>query len=199
MALAALVGLHAGHNFPGQSGCNWQGGSTVILEEGVGQTRWNISNPLDVTLVVEEACCRPIPRPDPPCEGDECLIVDQVCHFEVDNIGGNLFRTVGWNVDGSGNLVNPRVLPVCGSQNHNEFVLTFDNRIPPPDPAHPASHPCGPGTVHTCTTEPDTHITAVRINGVAVDPCDTVDATTGTLEIDFLAHDPDGHLAFYLL
>src|SRR5262249_49208211 len=37
-----------------------------------------------------------------------------------------------------------------------------------------------------------------RVNGVAVEPCSTVDPRHGgTLEVDFLAHDPDGHLAVY--
>lgn len=105
------------------------------------------------------------------------------------------FRVVGWEESG-GVLQNPRVLPLCGTEIDNHLVLTFDNAVNP-DPAHPAAHPCGPGTVHACTTEPDTHFIAVRINGGSVDACEVVDATTGTLEIDFLAHDPDGHLATY--
>jgi hypothetical protein len=104
------------------------------------------------------------------------------------------FRVIGWGVDSGGNLVNPQVLPVCGTQVDNDLVLTFDNRVIDPI-GHPGSHNCG--GVHTCTLEPDTHIMAVRINGVLVDPCDTVDAASGLLEIDFLAHDPDGHLAVY--
>jgi hypothetical protein len=309
---------------------------TVILDEGYSDTRWNIPNPFNVTLTVDEACCRPVPCQDPPCYDGECLIVDQVCGFQIDEIGGNLgaapspagyahpgpvpintsfyhrpfagtipiwknpgdllnvdyyeieywdgatwqplppgaevdfkrrywdtaagtalpvgfsftaisghnvvetrehyeltsgmtwdfpgadawwlstnwnlllpldttkfndgtyrFHVVGWDLSG-GALVNRRVIPICGSDEENEFVLTFDNRVSP-DLAHPTSHPCGPGYVHACTTEPDTHILAVRINGELVEPCDTVEATSGTLEIDFLASDPAGHLASYVL
>lgn len=111
------------------------------------------------------------------------------------------FRVIGWQESGTpcagGNLVNPRVLPVCGSELENELVLTFDNRVF--DAAtHAASHNCGQG-IHLCTQEPDTHIIDVRINGANVGPCDTVDARKGTLEIDFLVDDPDGHLARYSL
>lgn len=308
----------------------------VLLDEDYGDVRWNIPTTLNVTLVAaENACC----VPPPPDEGGECIIMDQVCHYDMDMIGGNLgaapapvgyanpgavpmnswgyhrpfagiipiwknpaellnvdyleieildgatwkpledvvpgavqgferrywwaaatpahavtapfpftpidghlvvqtrehyeansgmtwdmpgadafwlstnwnllvpldtqkfddgtyrFRVVGWDESG-GSLSNPRVLPVCGSQTANELVLTFDNRLNP-DPAHPASHPCGGSSIHACTTEPDTHILDVRINGVSVSPCDTVDAASGWLEVDFMAHDPDGHLGGY--
>src|SRR5262249_6008815 len=76
-------------------------------------------------------------------------------------------------------------------------VLTFDNRVLDPL-THDPSHNCGVG-VHICTQEPDTNISEVRINGVSVRPCDTINAKEGTLEIEFLAHDPDGHLAHYSL
>ena len=309
--------------------------NTVIVDESVAMTRWNISSPLSVTLVANElACCLP-DCPDPHCcpEG-ECLVITQVCGDPIDEIGGNTgapaspvgylypgavlpgtaayngdrpfagiipveknpgdmlgvdyyeiehfaggmwqplppgggatfvrrwletgswttgdvpfpamtisghnvyesrerfeatgglagwnvnrfwlvnldlvvpldttqfadgtyrFRVVGWNVDGGGNLINPRVLPVCGTKIDNEWVLTFDNRVIT-SLGHPASHNCG--GVHTCTLEPDTHIVQVRINGTVVDPCDTIDAKEGTLEIDFEVTDPDGHLAVYSL
>jgi hypothetical protein len=105
------------------------------------------------------------------------------------------FHVVGWDDGGGGSLVNPRVIPICGEDALNEFVLTFDNRVITPV-GHPASHNCG--GVHLCTLEPDTHISDVRINGASVDPCDTVKAE-GDLEIDFLVTDPDGHLAYYSL
>ena len=79
-------------------------------------------------------------------------------------------RWVGRRSDGAGGIQNPQVMSVCGSDDENRFVLTFDNRAISPF-GHPASHNCG--GVHTCTLEPDTHISAVRINGVNVDPCDT--------------------------
>jgi hypothetical protein len=105
------------------------------------------------------------------------------------------FRAVGWNDGGGGTLVNRRVIPICGSEKDNEFVLTFDNRVVT-HVGHNPAHNCG--TVHTCTLEPDTHILDVRINGASVLPCDTVGAA-GSLEIDFEVTDPDAHLAVYSL
>jgi len=311
----------------------------VIVNETVLDTRWESTSPLNVTLVAQDACCRPI-CPQEPCDEGECLIIDQVCGYPMTSIGGNLgapaapagyalpgnvvsgtaayngdrpfadtvhinknpadmlnvdyyelemstdggttwnplpinglvgfsrmywdtasltsgfagfprltisghdvyqsrehyetasgltwdmpgadrywlsynwstlayldstkfaddtyrFHVVGWQVDGGGNLINPRVLPICGSRQENFLVLTFDNRLIT-SVGHPVSHNCG-GGIHTCTLEPDTHISAVRINGVPVGICDTVSDLEGTLEVDFLAHDPDGHLAVYSL
>jgi hypothetical protein len=55
-------------------------------------------------------------------------------------------------------------------------------------------------TVHTCTAEPDTAFVSVPINGQPAEACANVDASEGgTLDIDFIAHDPDGHLAYYTL
>jgi hypothetical protein len=318
----------------------------VIVDEGIGDTRWNIPNPLDVNLVAnEKACCRGVCH-DPlglPCPEGECLVIEQVCGDPINEIGGNLgapavpagylrpgavlpgfaaydgdrayagiipvvknfgdmlnvdyyeieffsggtwnplppgaavdfwrrwmlfpgastgdesfpftsmldgaavqhtvvesrehfeathygdwwplgppsrfwianenllvpldtskfadgtyhFRVVGWQLGGAGELVNRRVLPVCGTEQDNDLVLTFDNRVLDPM-THDPSHNCGQG-VHICTQEPDTHIIQVRVNGNPIGPCETVDATTGTLEVDFLAHDPDAHLAVYSL
>jgi hypothetical protein len=311
---------------------------TVILDEGIGATRWNIPDPLDVTLVANKrACCRPV-CPERPCIEGECIDLARVCGASLDEIGGNpaaaaspvgylypgavtpgsggtngdrpfagtvtvekanimtgvdyyeieysdggpwqalpagaaldfsrhwmqpavplwhhgdvpfhwtniaghrvaesrehyeaspawvalaaagafwttnadlvvpldstkfgdgthRFRVVGWRDGGGGTLVDREVLPVCESEIENELVLTFDNRLDP-DPAHPASHPCGAGTVHLCVTEPDTAFLSVKVNGVEVDPCGVVEHLGGTLEIDFEAHDPDGHLASYSL
>ena len=319
----------------------------VILEEGVGATRWNIPNPLDVNLVVSDnACCVPPPCPNPPCDELECLVIDSVCGAPFTQVGGNpgaaatpvgylnpgpvpadttgyhrpfggvipisknpndlagvdyyeievfdddptvldwvplppdaavsfnrrywdlfntphnrlalfkfqdisghnvvetrshyesnhplkwpnepgpgatsaiwlsqnysrllplntrkfgdgtyRFQVVGWQEAG-GALVNRVVLPVCGSQDPNEFVLTFDNRVTNAVASHDAAHNCSQG-VHLCTTEPDSHILAVRIGGVQVDPCDTAGYAVGAMvEIDFLAHDSDRHLAYYVV
>lgn len=313
----------------------------VIVDEGVGDTRWNVSDPLEVTLVAnDQACCRRPDCDDPPCEDGECLVIVNVCGDAIDDIGGNLgapaapegylypgavapgsadyngdrpyggavnvyknsgdmlgvdyyeveffdgvswspvppgaavsfsrewlfydtgtdtwssgsqpfpfatmtghtvvesrehfentgpysdwwpggfrfwttnefllfpldsskfadgtyhFRVVGWELGAGGDLENPQVIPLCGSGDDNELVLTLDNRVID-GPGHDPSHNCGP--IHTCTLEPDTHFLGVRIDGQPVDPCDTVDAAAGLLEIDFKAHDPDGHLALYSL
>ncbi len=312
---------------------------TVIYDESVLQTRWNVTNPLDVTLVANDlACYRPI-CPEQPCHEGECLDISSICGASIDTIGGNpgadpapvgylypnavpagnpvwngdrpfaggvtvhkanvmtgvdyyeievdsgggfgpmppggavsfsrhwlrppgpwnplwthgdvgfpfttmsghlvvesrehyeattglptaafwttnadlvvpidstkfgdgtyRFRVVGWHDGGGGTITDPRVLPVCETEIENGWVLTFDNRLEP-DPAHPTSptHPCGAGTVHSCVTEPDTDVIAVRVNGVEVSPCEVVSDRTGVLEIDFFANDPDGHLALYEL
>ena len=107
------------------------------------------------------------------------------------------FRVVGWNDNGSGEVTNPRVLPLCDSDQENGWVLTFNNRVEP-DPS--ASTPCGGAVpVHLCVTEPDTAITSVKLNGVEISDCDTIDAASGTLEIDFLAQDLSGNLAYFTL
>src|SRR5262249_47247612 len=104
----------------------------------------------------------------------------------------------GWQ-RGGGSLTNPRPLPICGTEPEleNKLVLFFDNRVVP-NPGHPVTHNCG-GGIHVCTSEPDTHIMQVRINGQPVAVCGTADAAAGDLEVDFLATDPDGHLAYYSL
>lgn len=110
-------------------------------------------------------------------------------------------RVRGWDLSGDA-LVNPRVLPLCNTSQDNGIALTIDNRLVGAGSGHPSApdHPCGSGTDHICTTEPDTDFLDVRINGASIGPCAIVDATTGgSLEIDFMAHDPDGHLAFYTL
>jgi hypothetical protein len=111
--------------------------------------------------------------------------------------GVHRFRAIAWDLDAAGHLTHRRPLPVCGSDDVNEWVLAFDNRVTD-ELGHPAAHHCGEG-VHLCTSEPDTHFISVKINGQQVDPCGVIDAQTGELEIQFLVHDPDGHLAVYSL
>jgi len=60
---------------------------TVIFDENVWNTRWNISDPLSVTLVAnEKACCRSIHHD---CHDEECIVITQVCDFGINEIGGN--------------------------------------------------------------------------------------------------------------
>jgi hypothetical protein len=62
---------------------------TVIVDEDIGDTRWNIPNPLDVTLVANElACCRTNCQ-DPPCDEGECLVFARVCQYPITAVGGN--------------------------------------------------------------------------------------------------------------
>lgn len=107
------------------------------------------------------------------------------------------FRAVGWTDAGGGEVTGGTVLPLCGSGEDNGWVLTFNNRLAP-DPS--AITPCGGAVpVHLCVTEPNTDIISVKVNGADVSDCDTVDAASGTLEIDFLAQDLSGNLAFFTL
>jgi hypothetical protein len=120
------------------------------------------------------------------------------------------FRVVGWRDAGSGEVEGPpaiagrtytplggEVLPVCGDpEQTNGWVLAFNNRVEP-DPA--AIHPCGAGSTHLCVTEPNTNISSVKVDGKTVDVCSTVDAASGTLEVEFLAEDLSGNLGFYSL
>jgi hypothetical protein len=106
------------------------------------------------------------------------------------------FRVVGWQDDGPGKLKNPKPVPVCGEDDENRFVLTFDNRVVTPV-GHAASHNCGAG-VHTCTLEPDTHIVSVAVGGVSIDPCE-IAKPEGAVDIVFEVTDPDGHLSHYTL
>ena len=131
---------------------------------------------------------------------------DRLMYWRTRNVFGDktyYLRVKAWDLVGS-SLTNDRILPLCNTSNDNQLVLTLDNRPDTgPGSGHPVStpsHPCGVGTVHTCTLEPDTDFVAVRINGNSVGACANVDATDGgSLEIDFFAHDPDGHLAWYSL
>jgi hypothetical protein len=113
--------------------------------------------------------------------------------------GTYYLRVKSWSRPGyAGDLNNSRILPLCDTDQDNRLVLTVDNRVMVPSAVH--SHPCGPGTVHNCTIEPDTNFESVLINGVLAEACATLDATKGgTLDINFIAYDPDGHLAYYTL
>jgi hypothetical protein len=100
------------------------------------------------------------------------------------------------------------LLPICDTKQENFLVLTIDNRLDP-DPTHPtANHACGPGTVHECVREPDTRIINVQLvhKGSPPPPPTVLEACSITpmrpgddLQIDFFAHDPDGHLSYYEL
>jgi hypothetical protein len=120
------------------------------------------------------------------------------------------FRVVGWRDAGGGEVEGPpvipggtytslggEVLPVCGDpEQTNGWVLAFNNRVDP-DPA--AILPCGGGSTHLCVTEPNTNIISVKVDGKGVSVCGTVDAASGTLEVEFLAQDLSGNLGFYSL
>lgn len=100
----------------------------------------------------------------------------------------------------AGHLQNETVLPLCDTANNNGVVVTLNNQVMTGPPTNLDGYPCGPGTVHVCTIEPDTAFVSVRLNGTPALACANVDATKGgSLEVDFVAYDPDGHLAYYTL
>jgi hypothetical protein len=110
-------------------------------------------------------------------------------------------RAKGWNLDAGGHLINERVLPLCGSNppEDNHIVLRLDNRSSTAGPTDAHGNPCT--SVHLCVDEPDTAIIAIRIvhpSGPPTLVAGCGDAHVGPgdkLEVDFVAYDPDGHLA----
>ena len=110
----------------------------------------------------------------------------------------------GWNIDGGGHLINPRVLNICGSQNPNYIVLRVDNRFVGPGPTDLHGNPCN-NLVHYCTNEPDTAFANVYIRRadhtvIPLAACGSEQVTAAdTLVIDFVAYDPDGHLGEFEL
>jgi hypothetical protein len=114
-------------------------------------------------------------------------------------------RVRSWDLDAGGNLVNDRILKTCNTTRDNYIVLTIDNRFVTSGPTCPNGHRCGAGTVHRCTAQPDTDFMEVKIlhadgSETTVGACGNVPITGGDkLQIDFLAHDPDGHLSKYTL
>jgi hypothetical protein len=115
-------------------------------------------------------------------------------------------RVKSWELV-AGQLENPQILDQCGTEPEqaNNLILTLDNRLILSGPTDVYGHPCGAGTVHTCTTEPEAAFLAVKIlhaDGTEseVGVCGDVPVQDGDqLQIDFVAHDPDGHLSYYTL
>jgi hypothetical protein len=120
------------------------------------------------------------------------------------NDGRYRLRVKTWELSGT-NLVNPRILLLCDTDDDNGIVLTLDNRLETSGPTDLHGHTCGTGTVHVCTDEPDTEILSVKIihpdnTETDVGACGNVQVTSSDkLQIDFVAHDPDGHLAYFIL
>ncbi len=112
-------------------------------------------------------------------------------------------QVIGYDEAG-GVLSNRRVIQVCESNTAAKITVTIDNQSTFPAPG-PVDNPCGTGTTHNCTNEPNTDIIDARIvraGGavVVIGPCGDVEIGAGdTLEVDFVAHDAQGHLASYSL
>ena len=122
------------------------------------------------------------------------LIPDGVYHLRL-----RAFAEAG------GALTDQGIPDLCGTQDDNYVVVAVDNRIVGPGSGHPTSpsHPVPPGGVHLETLEPDTDFISISVGGTAIGPCGTIEREAITpanpLVIDFLASDPDGHLALYTM
>jgi hypothetical protein len=115
------------------------------------------------------------------------------------------YQLVAGHLDGGHVLNQCYVVP--GVENY--LLLRIDNQVTGAASGHPGvwlDHPCGGGTVHTCTLEPETILLNVKILNAdgtlkaIIGPCGevTVDADD-LLEIDFVAYDVAGHLDHYWL
>ncbi|MBC8085991.1 MAG: carboxypeptidase regulatory-like domain-containing protein [Phycisphaerae bacterium] len=132
--------------------------------------------------------------------------IDMVVPWETESNfadGTYSLRVVGYD-EVAGTLTNPRVLDVCNTNSEARITVTLDNQSSIPAPG-PLDNPCGPGTTHTCTNEPETDILDARIvrasgEQIAIGPCGEARVLPGDmLEVDFIAHDAQGHLAWYSL
>lgn len=90
-------------------------------------------------------------------------------------------RAVAYSDGGGGTLSDRRILPFCSGETPNGLRVTLDNITNP-------------------NLEPAADIRDVRINGASVGPCTNVHLGEGSsLDIDLVAYDVDGHLAYYSL
>ena len=112
-------------------------------------------------------------------------------------------RVIGYDEAG-GVLSNRRELPVCDTTTTAEIIVRLDNQSTFPEPG-PPGNPCGSNTTHNCTNEPNTDIVDARIVHLVgpptdIGPCGDINLVAGdVLEVDFIAHDAQGHLASYSL
>jgi hypothetical protein len=113
-------------------------------------------------------------------------------------------RVKSWKLSGS-KLGTWEILPLCNTSDDNGIVLYLDNRVVTAGSTNANGQACGGNTVHLCTTEPDTDIVSVKIlhadsTETEVAACGNVPITgADRLQIDFVAHDPDGHLGTFTL
>jgi len=128
--------------------------------------------------------------------------------------GTYTLQLIGWDADGADGVTNRRVVPQCDPADAsrpgtapNQVVLRLDNRYVASGASTTSSptQPCGEGSVHLCTQEPNTgflNVAIVHLGGgsTQVTACGNVPINdTDLLQIDFVAEDPDGHLGFFTL
>ncbi len=138
---------------------------------------------------------------------------DMLVRWVSDTLPDGLYylRVVGYEITGAGQLINGKVLPMCLTEGDATLAVRIDNRKVGIGYHAPSvsSHPCGSGTVHLCTEEPDCDFRSIIVNeGGAneriIQACDIVKlAPTDTVTIHFNASVPpnseDGHLLGYQL
>lgn len=120
-------------------------------------------------------------------------------------------RLLGYRWDSAANaLVDAHVMETCDIQlaQDEEQMVRIDNRLAD-DPSYALSttRPCGAGTIHLCTYEPDCDfllVEQVKNPGAAsqeilpIDPCDVIKLADGDqIVIHFAASDQDGHFLGY--
>lgn len=131
---------------------------------------------------------------------------DQIVKWATYNLPDGVYtlRLQGYKKT-DGGLKGPYTVYSCVATNIEEkILLRLDNR----QDGHPAStpeHPCGYGTVHACTYEPECDFIKVVKNEGApeeeeIGVCGIVKLkNTDTLTIHYEASDIDGHLSHYCL
>ncbi|MRV72488.1 hypothetical protein GJ700_12290 [Duganella sp. FT92W] len=119
-------------------------------------------------------------------------------------------RFVGYAANAADDLIlsSARLLPGCGQHGTESVFIRIDNQAMAHMPPTPL-HPCGPGSVHLCTNEPDCYIRKICINEgtpaqYCISACDILRlAESDTLTIHFTVSVPataqDGHLGGYTL
>lgn len=123
-------------------------------------------------------------------------------------------RLVTYREGADGSLTQERVIPLCGTENlpaqrPETVMVRVDNRIDGDHPPSTPSHPCGGGTVHLCTVEPDCDFVSIIKNEglpgqTPILACGDVSvADTDTVTIHFMVTTPpsdkDAHLLAYEL
>lgn len=123
-------------------------------------------------------------------------------NFEGDGVYTLQLRGYRWTGTG---LDDQGVLETCefSPSDPEQVMVRADNRLAD-DPAYPVSadRPCGAGTIHLCTHEPDCDLVSIDLinssGTTQVEPCDIIQlGDTDQIVIHFQASDQDGHLAGY--
>lgn len=131
---------------------------------------------------------------------------DMLVRWNTRNVPDDVYtlRILGYRKN-NGGLDGPYPVVSCVDTSKEEtMLLRLDNRQDGHPPSS-ASHPCGFGTVHSCSSEPDCDfVRVVKNDGLKgskeINGCDMVKLKdTDTLTIYYDVGDEDGHLSHYCL